>query len=183
VKCTVWSSTLRTPSGERTPLNAESADDPTFGSLSIFIVATTSSTVSGLPSCHFTPWRIVNSHSLALPVCFQAVARRGWRDVSAMRLHSVSPASWAVKMPPWSKRNTGSTSAVGTAQPRRNVPPRFTGPAAAEAPVLVLFAELPPQAASSVPIDDADRPATVARTISWRRVSRPARTSSTRWYS
>ena len=63
------------------------------------------------------------------------------------------------------------------------MPPRLTGPAAAEAPVLVLFAELPPQAASSVPIDDADRPATVARTISWRRVSRPARTSSTRWYS
>src|SRR4051794_18012933 len=85
-------------------------------------------------------------------------------------------------MPPWSNRKTGSTSAVGTAQPRRNVPPRLTAPVAA---VLVLFDEdeLPPQAASSVPIDEAERPATVARTISWRRVNRPARTSSTRWYS
>src|SRR4051794_13754110 len=99
-----------------------------------------------------------------------------------MRLHSVSPASWAVKMPPWSNRKTGSTSAVGTAQPRRNVPPRFTAPAAA---VVVLFDddELPPHAARSVPTDEAERPATVARTISWRRVNRPARTSSTRWYS
>src|SRR3954452_21422865 len=99
-----------------------------------------------------------------------------------MRLHSVSPASWAVKMPPWSNRKTGSTSAVGTAQPRRNVPPRFTAPAAAF--VLVLFDdELPPQAASSVPIDKAESPATVARTISWRRVNRPERPSSTRCYS
>src|SRR3954471_11226616 len=101
-----------------------------------------------------------------------------------MRLHSVSPASWAVKMPPWSNRKTGSTSAVGTAQPRRNVPPRFTGPADAAAVGRVLSDDdLPPQAASSVPIDEAEMPATVARTISWRRVNRPARTSSTRWYS
>ena len=68
-------------------------------------------------------------------------------------------------MPPWSNRKTGSTSEVGTAQPIRNVPPRLTGPAAA-AEVVLLLEELPPHAASSVPIDDADTPATVARTMS-----------------
>src|SRR3954451_22306307 len=154
-KWTVWSSTLRTPSGDSTPLKADSAEEPPFGSLSSFIVATTSSAVSGRPSCHLTPWRILNSHSFALPTWRQDVARRGCSDVSAMRLHSVSPASWAVKMPPWSKRKTGSTSAVGTAQPRRNVPPRLTGPEAVAVLVLLFVAELP-HAASRVPIDEAD---------------------------
>ena len=47
---------------ESTPEKAESAADPIFGSSMRSNEVTMSSFVNGLPSCHLTPWRIVNVH-------------------------------------------------------------------------------------------------------------------------
>ena len=60
---------------------ADAADEPTFGSVSRFIVATTSSAVSGFPSCHFTPWRSLKVQVDAVLPCFQETASFGESEV------------------------------------------------------------------------------------------------------
>ena len=75
---TVCSSTFSTFPLDSTPANAERAAEPTFGSVIRSNDATTSSTVNGEPSCHFTPWRIVNVHVSGVEPGTHLVASRGW---------------------------------------------------------------------------------------------------------
>jgi hypothetical protein len=77
-KMTVCSSTFSTLPLESTPAKADSAAEPTLGSVMRSNEATTSSTVNGVPSCHLTPWRIVNVQESGVEPATHLVARRGW---------------------------------------------------------------------------------------------------------
>jgi hypothetical protein len=66
-------------SGRQHPANCERAADFELGSVSRSNVATTSSTVNGVPSCHWTPWRMVKSQVDASAPGAHFVASRGVR--------------------------------------------------------------------------------------------------------
>ena len=76
---TVWSSLRSTFPADSTPANCERAADFELGSVSRSNVATTSSTVNGVPSCHWTPWRMVKSQVDASAPGAHFVASRGVR--------------------------------------------------------------------------------------------------------
>src|SRR6266508_1087475 len=98
-KTTVSSSTFSTFPFERIPWNADSAAELILGSVRRSNVATTSSTVIGVPSCHLTLCRILNAH-VSGACGSQEVARRGSSLYSGSGKHRYSPATCAVMIAP-----------------------------------------------------------------------------------
>src|SRR5438093_3609378 len=87
---TVWSSTLCTPPDASTPLNDDSACESFVSSR--LKVATTSSTVIGVPSWNLTPWRILNVQDFEPFDAFHEVASCGWSTEFLSAKTSCSPA-------------------------------------------------------------------------------------------
>ena len=98
---------------DRTPPNADSADEPLFGSASRLIVAATSSAVIGVPSWNLTPWRILNVHTDASSFGVQLSASRGWASSLALDHTRYSPAWPSTARPPSSATLTGSMAPDG----------------------------------------------------------------------
>src|SRR5919197_4182916 len=121
---TVNLSTFRTPPGERTPLYAESACEPPFGSVSRLYVATTSSAVISCPVWNLTPRRSLYVQTSAFLFDFQLVASSGMSlPLSVVRL-SISPAMLPVTRLPVSAYVCGSRPCAGGGmQPTRRRPP------------------------------------------------------------
>jgi len=178
----VWESTLRTPSGTSTPSNVDSALDAFFLSASCWIVHTTSSAVIGWPLWNFTPWRSENVHSLPSELDVHLLASIGC-SCSAWLLSKArnSPVWASMHRPPESSTVSGLTAPAGTWLASRSVPPLATGADVVEEPdddaaAPVLFAL--PQAARTAPMTPVDMPTTAPRRRNWRRLTRPATSSS-----
>src|SRR6266705_2187038 len=155
-KATVLSSTFTTPSGTKVPPKIDSAFEEPFGSHWDLKLYMTSSTVIGLPSLNFTPWRILKVHTVASALGFQLSASHGWY----FRWWSVktrNSPTWSMhSMPPWSAMVIGLMAAVGTTAPTLIVAPLL--PAGVEAGLG--GAELP-HAARMPPSSGNDSPAAV----------------------
>ena len=161
------------------PWKLESADEPLLGSASRLKVATTSSAVIAWPLLNVTFWRSLNVHVLAVASGVQLSARTGRSDKSFSTQARYSHTCWTVAMAPASYMTTGSRAPVGGTMATRMVPPVF-GATLADADAVDVDVEEPPQAASSEPMVVMERPRTVPRTSSSRRVIRPFFTCSTR---
>src|SRR4051794_37713921 len=191
--CTVLASVAFAEPFDSTPPRVDSALEPFFGSDSALIEAATSCAVIGVPSWNFTPWRILNVHTLPSALGFQLSARRGC-SCSLLSDHARNSPLWEITpRPPSSPTLMGSISVVGPGDmPSFSVPPCLTAtslPPACTAvppppPPLLLVPLLPvPQALARKPTMGMDMPMTPPRRTNSRRLRRPALYSSIKWFS
>src|SRR3954454_8589495 len=189
--CTVLASVAFAESFDSTPARVDSALEPFFGSASALIEAATSCAVIGVPSWNFTPWRILNVHTLPSELGFQLSARRGCSCSLLSDHERNSPVCDMTPRPPSSATLMGSISVVGPGDmPSFSVPPGLTAtslpPAltavSAPPPLLVLLLPVP-HALTRNPRTGTDMPITVPRRTNSRRLRRPAVYSSMTWFS
>ena len=161
---TVLSSTFSTPPCDRMPWNDESAAETVSGFSRMSMVARTSSAPNGLPCWKVTPCRSVNVQFLAVASGSHFSARTGRSVRSLLTQIRYSATCWVRAIEPVSYMVVGSSATMGETMPTLSVPPAF-GAAVAEAEAAV-GSSSPPQAARILPTAVADRPRTVALTIS-----------------
>ena len=165
---------------DSTPANVESALEPTFGSARRLNVSATSCVVIWVPSSNFTPWRILNVHTLPSWLGFQPVAICGCR----VRLRSENTRNWpfipSTASPPSSEILTGSIAAAGDTIPARIVPPGL-GAWVWGGDTLVTSGRAQP--AITTPSAEIDMPSAVPRRMNSRRPMRSDANSSIRWFS
>src|SRR5689334_11033315 len=154
------------------------------------IVATTSSAVKGVPSCHVTPWRRLKVQMLLSAFGDHFSARPGaMSDASLLRAHRNSN-DWLVRSyADRSTMRTGSSATLGRCAATRIVPPAVADAAAEGAPLAAAVAAadgapppvlaegeavVPLQAAMTALMEPIESPTTVARWMNWRRVMVPA---------
>src|SRR3954452_9744004 len=190
--CTVLASVAFAEPFDSTPPRVDSALEPFFGSDSALIEAATSCAVIGVPSWNFTPWRILNVHTLPSELGFQLSARRGCSCSLLSDHERNSPVCDMTPRPPSSATLMGSISVVGPGDiPSLSVPPDLTATSLPPAwtavsvpppPPLLLLLPVPHAAARKL-TSGIDMPTTVPRFMNSRRLSRPALYSSIRWFS
>jgi hypothetical protein len=169
----VRSSTFRTPSGERTPLKAESACDPDFGSTRRLNVATTSSARIVPPFWNLTPRRSLNVQTLASWLGFQLVASSGERVRFGFARFRNSPTMLVASAPPWAASRWGSSAPEGGGMiANRRRPPALTARGFASA------TGASPSAPMIPPRSGSDRPNIVPRRMNSPRSISPAANSS-----
>src|SRR3954470_7473219 len=190
--CTVLASVAFAEPFDSTPPRVDSALEPFFGSDSALIEAATSCAVIGVPSWNFTPWRILNVHTLPSELGFQLSARRGCSCSLLSDHERNSPVCDMTPRPPSSATLMGSISVVGPGDmPSFSVPPGLTAtslPPACTAvpeppPPPVLLLSPVPQAAARNLTSGIDMPITEPRRMKSRRLRCPERYSSMRWFS
>src|SRR5436305_657262 len=151
--------------------------DAFIGSASRLIEAATSSAVIGVPSLNFTPWRILNVHTLASLLADQLVASHGFSCWFSSTQRN-SPVYESIAMPPRSLTVIGSGASVGVRIDTRTVPPGLPPPPLLATAPLVDDPLEPPQAVTIAESSGMDMPTTAPRRKNSRRSIRPAVNSS-----
>src|SRR5262245_12050807 len=183
VNVTVFASVALAPPAGRIPFRPEL---PAATSRSI--VATTSSAVKAVPSCHLTFWRRSNVQTVPSVFGVHLSARPGAMSLPFGSSVHRNSNDWAVM--PYPPRSCIATGSIETGRwiAMRMLPPWTAAEAGAEAPALaavvgaaeppaaVADGEVvePPHAAMTALIEPIERPTIAARDMNSRRLSRPA---------